>query len=102
MLPVACFLVVFQLRLFLCSDFDELQFNASPEEFTSKKITTKILQQIEVSSVFMNTSCPEDGRQSSRFQISGVVASSVQLVDLTRLCVSGASGSGQRSSARLV
>lgn len=27
---------------------DELQFNASPEEFTSKKITTKILQQIEV------------------------------------------------------
>uniref|UniRef100_A0A3Q4BWY9 E3 ubiquitin-protein ligase n=1 Tax=Mola mola TaxID=94237 RepID=A0A3Q4BWY9_MOLML len=27
--------------------FDELQFNASPEEFTSKKITTKILQQIE-------------------------------------------------------
>lgn len=30
-------------------DFDELQFNASPEEFTSKKITTKILQQIEVS-----------------------------------------------------
>uniref|UniRef100_H3CA85 E3 ubiquitin-protein ligase n=1 Tax=Tetraodon nigroviridis TaxID=99883 RepID=H3CA85_TETNG len=28
-------------------DFEELQFNASPEEFTSKKITTKILQQIE-------------------------------------------------------
>lgn len=33
----------------MASDFDELQFNASPEEFTSKKITTKILQQIEVS-----------------------------------------------------
>ncbi|XP_077945295.1 E3 ubiquitin-protein ligase HECTD1 isoform X4 [Gasterosteus aculeatus] len=31
----------------LQEDFDELQFNASPEEFTSKKITTKILQQIE-------------------------------------------------------
>lgn len=29
-------------------DLDDLQFNASPEEFTSKKITTKILQQIEV------------------------------------------------------
>ncbi|TNM95715.1 hypothetical protein fugu_016798 [Takifugu bimaculatus] len=28
-------------------DFEELQFNAAPEEFTSKKITTKILQQIE-------------------------------------------------------
>lgn len=32
----------------LLPDFEELQFNASPEEFTSKKITTKILQQIEV------------------------------------------------------
>lgn len=46
-------LVKMLARLFvtLCSvlDFDELQFNASPEEFTSKKITTKILQQIEVS-----------------------------------------------------
>uniref|UniRef100_A0A3P8VUH5 E3 ubiquitin-protein ligase n=1 Tax=Cynoglossus semilaevis TaxID=244447 RepID=A0A3P8VUH5_CYNSE len=31
----------------LQEDIDELQFNASPEEFTSKKITTKILQQIE-------------------------------------------------------
>ncbi|XP_075963462.1 E3 ubiquitin-protein ligase HECTD1 isoform X3 [Anarhichas minor] len=31
----------------LQEDFDELHFNASPEEFTSKKITTKILQQIE-------------------------------------------------------
>ncbi|XP_056283269.1 E3 ubiquitin-protein ligase HECTD1 isoform X9 [Pseudoliparis swirei] len=31
----------------LQEDFEELQFNASPEEFTSKKITTKILQQIE-------------------------------------------------------
>uniref|UniRef100_A0A7N6AS49 E3 ubiquitin-protein ligase n=1 Tax=Anabas testudineus TaxID=64144 RepID=A0A7N6AS49_ANATE len=31
----------------LQEDVDELQFNASPEEFTSKKITTKILQQIE-------------------------------------------------------
>ncbi|XP_037098175.1 E3 ubiquitin-protein ligase HECTD1 [Syngnathus acus] len=31
----------------LQEDADELQFNASPEEFTSKKITTKILQQIE-------------------------------------------------------
>ncbi|CAB1331149.1 unnamed protein product [Coregonus sp. 'balchen'] len=28
-------------------DVDDLQFNASPEEFTSKKVTTKILQQIE-------------------------------------------------------
>uniref|UniRef100_A0A3Q3FE88 E3 ubiquitin-protein ligase n=1 Tax=Kryptolebias marmoratus TaxID=37003 RepID=A0A3Q3FE88_KRYMA len=28
-------------------EVDELQFNASPEEFTSKKVTTKILQQIE-------------------------------------------------------
>lgn len=37
------------LRVFTCADVDELQFNASPEEFTSKKITTKILQQIEVS-----------------------------------------------------
>lgn len=33
----------------LILDFEELQFNAAPEEFTSKKITTKILQQIEVS-----------------------------------------------------
>ncbi|XP_060789893.1 E3 ubiquitin-protein ligase HECTD1 isoform X4 [Neoarius graeffei] len=31
----------------LQEDLDDLQFNASPEEFTSKKITTKILQQIE-------------------------------------------------------
>ncbi|XDV43316.1 hypothetical protein PO909_011814 [Leuciscus waleckii] len=31
----------------LQEDMEELQFNASPEEFTSKKITTKILQQIE-------------------------------------------------------
>uniref|UniRef100_A0A3B4G597 E3 ubiquitin-protein ligase n=1 Tax=Pundamilia nyererei TaxID=303518 RepID=A0A3B4G597_9CICH len=31
----------------LQEDIDELQFNASPEDFTSKKITTKILQQIE-------------------------------------------------------
>lgn len=34
----------------MISDFEELQFNASPEEFTSKKITTKVLQQIEVRS----------------------------------------------------
>ncbi|KAF7704192.1 hypothetical protein HF521_021264 [Silurus meridionalis] len=33
--------------LTLQEDLDDLQFNASPEEFTSKKITTKILQQIE-------------------------------------------------------
>lgn len=39
---------MFEWNLCLGSDFDELQFNASPEEFTSKKITTKILQQIEV------------------------------------------------------
>ncbi|XP_072221524.1 E3 ubiquitin-protein ligase HECTD1 isoform X2 [Leuresthes tenuis] len=31
----------------LQEDVEELQFNAPPEEFTSKKITTKILQQIE-------------------------------------------------------
>ncbi|XP_037550875.1 E3 ubiquitin-protein ligase HECTD1 isoform X2 [Nematolebias whitei] len=31
----------------LQEDVDELQFNASSEEFTSKKVTTKILQQIE-------------------------------------------------------
>ncbi|XP_046871935.1 E3 ubiquitin-protein ligase HECTD1 isoform X1 [Hypomesus transpacificus] len=31
----------------LQEDVDDLQFNASPEEFTSKKVTTKILQQIE-------------------------------------------------------
>ncbi|XP_067334930.1 E3 ubiquitin-protein ligase HECTD1 isoform X2 [Channa argus] len=31
----------------LQEDVDELQFNVSPEDFTSKKITTKILQQIE-------------------------------------------------------
>ncbi|KAM4543153.1 E3 ubiquitin-protein ligase HECTD1 isoform 4-T4 [Odontesthes bonariensis] len=31
----------------LQEDVEELQFNAAPEEFTSKKITTKILQQIE-------------------------------------------------------
>ncbi|XP_053365630.1 E3 ubiquitin-protein ligase HECTD1 isoform X3 [Clarias gariepinus] len=31
----------------LQEDLDDLKFNASPEEFTSKKITTKILQQIE-------------------------------------------------------
>ncbi|XP_077476679.1 E3 ubiquitin-protein ligase HECTD1 isoform X1 [Stigmatopora argus] len=31
----------------LQEDADDPQFNASPEEFTSKKITTKILQQIE-------------------------------------------------------
>lgn len=36
----------------LILDFEELQFNAAPEEFTSKKITTKILQQIEVSFLF--------------------------------------------------
>ncbi len=41
---------MYQLSFYIfCADFDELQFNASPEEFTSKKITTKILQQIEVS-----------------------------------------------------
>ena len=34
--------------LFVCVEVDELQFNASPDEFTSKKVTTKILQQIEV------------------------------------------------------
>lgn len=39
----------FHSTCFLLPDFEELQFNASPEEFTSKKITTKILQQIEVS-----------------------------------------------------
>lgn len=39
---------------YLRSEFEEVQFNASPEEFTSKKITTKILQQIEVRS--QNTS----------------------------------------------
>ena len=32
----------------VCVEVDELQFNASPDEFTSKKVTTKILQQIEV------------------------------------------------------
>ncbi|XP_024133712.1 E3 ubiquitin-protein ligase HECTD1 [Oryzias melastigma] len=31
----------------LQEDIDELQFNAPPDEFSSKKITTKILQQIE-------------------------------------------------------
>ncbi|XP_064192170.1 E3 ubiquitin-protein ligase HECTD1 isoform X7 [Anguilla rostrata] len=31
----------------LQEEVDDLQFNASPEEFTSKKVTTKILQQIE-------------------------------------------------------
>ncbi|XP_030211595.1 E3 ubiquitin-protein ligase HECTD1 isoform X1 [Gadus morhua] len=31
----------------LQEEVDELQFNASPDEFTSKKVTTKILQQIE-------------------------------------------------------
>ncbi|XP_036006547.1 E3 ubiquitin-protein ligase HECTD1 isoform X3 [Fundulus heteroclitus] len=31
----------------LQEDVEELQFNASPQEFTSKKITTKVLQQIE-------------------------------------------------------
>lgn len=39
----------FQNREIVFADIDELQFNASPEDFTSKKITTKILQQIEVS-----------------------------------------------------
>lgn len=41
------------VSLRLCADVDELQFNASPEEFTSKKITTKILQQIEVRHSFV-------------------------------------------------
>ncbi|KPP80084.1 E3 ubiquitin-protein ligase HECTD1-like [Scleropages formosus] len=31
-------------------EVDDVQFNAPPEEFTSKKITTKILQQIELTS----------------------------------------------------
>lgn len=39
----------FQNLEIVFADIDELQFNASPEDFTSKKITTKILQQIEVS-----------------------------------------------------
>lgn len=38
----------FQNLEIVFADIDELQFNASPEDFTSKKITTKILQQIEV------------------------------------------------------
>lgn len=38
-----------KITLFLISEGDEqLQFNFPPDEFTSKKITTKILQQIEV------------------------------------------------------
>ncbi|XP_078134070.1 E3 ubiquitin-protein ligase HECTD1 isoform X1 [Sander vitreus] len=43
----------------LQEDFDELQFNASPEEFTSKKITTKILQQIEEPLALASGALPE-------------------------------------------
>ncbi|XP_028293111.1 E3 ubiquitin-protein ligase HECTD1 isoform X2 [Gouania willdenowi] len=43
----------------LQEDVDELQFNASPEEFTSKKITTKILQQIEEPLALASSALPE-------------------------------------------
>uniref|UniRef100_A0A3Q3FYT3 E3 ubiquitin-protein ligase n=1 Tax=Labrus bergylta TaxID=56723 RepID=A0A3Q3FYT3_9LABR len=43
----------------LQEDFDELQFNAAPEEFTSKKITTKILQQIEEPLALASGALPE-------------------------------------------
>ncbi|XP_032355679.1 E3 ubiquitin-protein ligase HECTD1 [Etheostoma spectabile] len=43
----------------LQEDFEELQFNASPEEFTSKKITTKILQQIEEPLALASGALPE-------------------------------------------
>lgn len=46
---ICTFLICFFFFLPVFPDVEELQFNASPEEFTSKKITTKILQQIEVS-----------------------------------------------------
>lgn len=38
---------------------DDLQFNASPEEFTSKKVTTKILQQIEEPLALASGALPE-------------------------------------------
>ncbi|XP_035599183.1 E3 ubiquitin-protein ligase HECTD1 isoform X1 [Oncorhynchus keta] len=40
-------------------DVDDLQFNASPEEFTSKKVTTKILQQIEEPLALASGALPE-------------------------------------------
>ncbi|KAM8917345.1 E3 ubiquitin-protein ligase HECTD1 isoform 3-T3 [Spinachia spinachia] len=43
----------------LQEDFDELQFNASPDEFTSKKITTKILQQIEEPLALASAALPD-------------------------------------------
>ncbi|XP_034015677.1 E3 ubiquitin-protein ligase HECTD1 isoform X3 [Thalassophryne amazonica] len=43
----------------LQEDSDELQFNASPEEFTSKKITTKILQQIEEPLALASAALPD-------------------------------------------
>nr|XP_029531671.1 E3 ubiquitin-protein ligase HECTD1-like isoform X3 [Oncorhynchus nerka] len=38
---------------------EDLQFNASPEEFTSKKVTTKILQQIEEPLALASGALPE-------------------------------------------
>ncbi|XP_033978177.1 E3 ubiquitin-protein ligase HECTD1 [Trematomus bernacchii] len=43
----------------LQEEFEEVQFNASPEEFTSKKITTKILQQIEEPLALASSALPE-------------------------------------------
>uniref|UniRef100_A0AAV2JG34 E3 ubiquitin-protein ligase n=1 Tax=Knipowitschia caucasica TaxID=637954 RepID=A0AAV2JG34_KNICA len=43
----------------LQEDVEELQFNASPEEFTSKKVTTKILQQIEEPLALASGALPE-------------------------------------------
>uniref|UniRef100_A0A4W5N0X6 E3 ubiquitin-protein ligase n=1 Tax=Hucho hucho TaxID=62062 RepID=A0A4W5N0X6_9TELE len=40
-------------------DVDDIQFNASPEEFTSKKVTTKILQQIEEPLALASGALPE-------------------------------------------
>ncbi|KAM8833425.1 LOW QUALITY PROTEIN: E3 ubiquitin-protein ligase HECTD1 [Synchiropus picturatus] len=43
----------------LQEDVEELQFNAAPEEFTSKKITTKILQQIEEPLALASAALPD-------------------------------------------
>ncbi|XP_055721275.1 E3 ubiquitin-protein ligase HECTD1 isoform X7 [Salvelinus fontinalis] len=40
-------------------EVEDLQFNASPEEFTSKKVTTKILQQIEEPLALASGALPE-------------------------------------------
>lgn len=46
-------------QLYCLQYVEDLQFNASPEEFTSKKVTTKILQQIEEPLALASGALPE-------------------------------------------